>query len=73
MTDQESGGVSLLHPRTIAFFRHFAGAYPTGTILMIALLVMSGLLEGVSVITLVPLLEVSRECAAAGQRLRSAG
>src|SRR5690606_23312933 len=32
---------------------------PTGTILMIALLVMSGLLEGVSVITLVPLLEVA--------------
>jgi ATP-binding cassette, subfamily C, bacterial len=48
-----------LTPRTGEFFRYFAGAYPGRTILMVVLLIMGGLLEGVSVVTLVPLLELA--------------
>ena len=44
---------------TVAFFRHFAGAYKRRTLLMVALLALGGFLEGISVITLVPLLEVA--------------
>ncbi len=49
----------LIHPRTKAFFVHFATAYRARTVLMVALLMGGGLLEGVSVITLVPLLEIA--------------
>lgn len=58
--------MSLLHPRTRAFFSHFARVYPAGTALMVALLVISGLLEGISVVTLVPLLEIATGGGAGG-------
>lgn len=51
--------MTLLHPRTVAFVEYFAGAYPRRTILMVGLLVISGLLEGVSIISLVPMLEAA--------------
>lgn len=51
--------MALLHPRTVAFLKYFAGAYPARTGLMVGLLVVSGLLEGVSVISLVPMLEAA--------------
>lgn len=51
--------MKLLHPQSVGFFSYFAGAYPRRTVLMVALLVLSGLLEGISVVTLVPLLEVA--------------
>jgi len=51
--------MKLLHPRTAAFFKDFATAYPGRTALMVVLQVLSGLLEGVSVVALVPLLEVA--------------
>ncbi len=51
--------MKLLHPRSVAFFKHFAGAYPGRTLAMVVLQVVSGILEGISVIALVPLLEVA--------------
>lgn len=63
--------MTLLHPRTVAFFKYFARAYPAGTLLMVGLLLVSGLLEGVSVITLVPLLE--QATASAGERASGSG
>ncbi|HSH45048.1 MAG TPA: hypothetical protein VK966_04290, partial [Longimicrobiales bacterium] len=51
--------MSSLRPRTGAFFAYFASAYPGRTALMVLFLVASGLLEGVSVVTLVPLLELA--------------
>lgn len=51
--------MKLLHPESLRFFTYFAGVYPKRTLLMVLLLVFSGMLEGVSVVTLVPLLEVA--------------
>lgn len=51
--------MKLLHPRSAAFFKDFATAYPGRTALMVVMQVVSGLLEGVSVVALVPLLEVA--------------
>jgi len=51
--------MNLIHPRTIAFLKYFARAYPTRTAMMVGLLGVSGLLEGISVVTLVPLLEAA--------------
>lgn len=48
-----------LSSRTTGFFTYFAGAYPTRSVLMVGLLVVGGVLEGVSVVTLVPLLELA--------------
>ena len=48
-----------LHPRTDAFFAYFARAYRGRTALMVVLLVASGILEGISVMALIPLLEVA--------------
>src|SRR5690606_6593230 len=49
--------MKLLHPRTAAFFKDFATAYPGRTALMVVLQALSGLLEGLGVVALVPLLE----------------
>ena len=49
----------LIHPRTREFFLYFARAYPRRTIAMVLLLVASGVLEGISVITLVPVLDAA--------------
>jgi ATP-binding cassette subfamily C protein len=57
----------LLHQRSIEFFRYFARVYPIGTLVMVSLLLMSGLLEGISVITLVPLLEIASSPNASGE------
>src|SRR5688500_15547980 len=51
--------ITLVHPRTLAFYKYFATVYPVGTLLMVVLLLVSGLLEGISVITLVPILEIA--------------
>lgn len=51
--------MKLLNPRTREFFGYFARHYPGRTTLMVALLGFGGLLEGVSVVTLVPLLQVA--------------
>lgn len=53
--------MSLIHPRTISFLKFFARAYPARTAMMVTLLGVSGLLEGISVVTLVPLLEVATQ------------
>src|SRR5690606_30382249 len=51
--------INLVHPRSRAFLAYFGKAYPARTALMVILQVVSGVLEGISVITLVPLLEVA--------------
>lgn len=42
-----------------AFLGHFARAYPVRTVVMVVMLVASGLTEGISIVTLLPLLELS--------------
>jgi len=51
--------MKFLGRRTRAFFAYFARHYPGRTALMVALLGFGGLLEGVSVVTLVPLLRLA--------------
>lgn len=48
----------LLDQKSAGFFRYFFGAYPIRSSLMVVLLAASGLAEGVSIATLVPLLEL---------------
>ena len=51
----------MIHSRTIGFLRHFMRAYPLRTAVMVVLLTLAGLLEGVGVVTLLPLLELIME------------
>lgn len=48
----------FLNERSASFIRHFFGAYPWRSALMVVLLALSGIAEGVSVASLVPLLEM---------------
>ena len=48
----------LFHPQTVGFFKHFMRAYPLRSVIMVGLLALAGFLEGVGVITLLPLLEL---------------
>lgn len=50
--------MSMLNEKSVGFVRHFFGAYPLRSLLMVFLLAVSGLAEGVSIATLVPLLEL---------------
>lgn len=56
----------LINAGTAAFFGYFLRAYPARTSWMILLLAISGVLEGVSVIALVPLLETAAAPQAGG-------
>ena len=58
-TFQQMKRHNLIHPRTLAFLIYFARAYPSRTAMMVGLLCVSGVLEGFSVVTLVPLLETA--------------
>jgi ATP-binding cassette, subfamily C, bacterial len=49
----------LFDPRTRRFMSHFMRAYPARSALMILLLAMAGLLEGIGVVSMLPLLEVA--------------
>lgn len=49
--------MKLVNERSAGFIRHFFGAYPWRSALMVGLLALSGIAEGVSVASLVPLLE----------------
>jgi ATP-binding cassette subfamily C protein len=49
----------MLNRQTTGFIAHFTRAYPRRTALLIGLLVLSGLAEGVGVVALLPLLELS--------------
>lgn len=49
----------MLNPSTLNFVRHFVRRYPARTLLLVFLLVLSGLSEGVGVVALLPLLELS--------------
>ncbi len=63
----------LFNPRTTGFLKHFMEAYPGRSALMVALLAFAGLVEGVGVVTMLPLLElVTAGDAAEGSRLSSA-
>jgi len=48
----------LFEPRTVGFVRYFIRAYPVRSALMVVLLLQAGLLEGIGVITLLPVLEL---------------
>jgi len=50
--------MKILDPRTVDFFAYFWRAYPIRSAIMILLLTLAGLLEGVGVVTLLPLLEI---------------
>lgn len=50
--------MKLLKEESAGFIRHFFGAYPWRSALMVVLLALSGIAEGVSVASLVPLLEM---------------
>lgn len=50
--------MALFHSETGRFFRHFMRAYPARSALMVALLALAGLVEGVGVVTMLPLLEL---------------
>lgn len=49
----------MLNRRTTAFMGHFFKTYPTRSLLMVGLLIISGLAEGIGVVTLLPVLEVA--------------
>jgi ATP-binding cassette subfamily C protein len=49
----------VLNLQTFRFIDHFVRAYPSRTILMVALLILAGLAEGIGVVTLFPLLELA--------------
>ncbi len=48
----------LLDPRSVDFFAYFLRAYPLRSAIMVVLLTLAGFLEGVGVVTLLPLLEL---------------
>lgn len=50
--------MKLFNRKSVEFVRYFFGAYPLRSTLMVLLLAMSGLAEGISIATLVPLLEL---------------
>lgn len=50
--------MAILNRQTTRFFGHFMRAYPARSVVMVVLLALAGLLEGVGVITLLPLLEL---------------
>lgn len=54
------------NPSSVAFFRYFLSAYPIRSALMVFMLSVAGLLEGISVITLVPLLEIAADGGSGG-------
>lgn len=51
----------MFDSRSVGFVKHFMLAYPGRSLLMVALLAFAGMAEGVSVATLVPLLELAGE------------
>lgn len=61
MWNQRGSGISpvkLLDDKSAGFIRHFFGAYPGRSALMVVLLALSGIADGVSIASLVPLLEM---------------
>jgi len=48
----------LFDAETLRFFRHFMRAYPLRSAVMVVLLALAGFVEGVGVITMLPLLEL---------------
>lgn len=48
----------MIDRQTIRFFKHFMRAYPLRSAVMVLLLALAGFLEGVGVVTLLPLLEL---------------
>ena len=50
--------MNLLDPRTTGFLTHFMRAYPWRSALMVFLLALAGFLEGVGVVTMLPVLEL---------------
>lgn len=57
----------MLNRETNEFIAYFIRAHPARTLLLVFLLVLSGLAEGVGVVTLLPLVEVAAGTAAAEQ------
>ena len=55
----------LFDRQTVGFFRYFLRAYPLRSALMVGLLALAGVLEGVGVVTLLPVLELATGTAAA--------
>jgi ATP-binding cassette subfamily C protein len=53
--------------RTLALIDYFMRAYPGRSLLMVAFLLLSGLAEGIGVVTLLPLLELAAGTGAAAQ------
>ena len=47
----------ILDTRTLRFFYYFSRAYPSRSLLMVFLLIVSGLAEGIGLLTLLPLIE----------------
>ena len=50
--------MALFDRETIGFFRHFLRAYPARSAVMVALLSLAGVMEGMGVMTMLPLLEL---------------
>ena len=49
----------MLHRQSLSFITHFLRAYPRRTALMVALLACAGVAEGISILTLLPLVELA--------------
>jgi ATP-binding cassette subfamily C protein len=60
----------VINRRSLRFFTHYLKAYPRASAVMIGLLVLSGVLEGVGILSLVPLLSVASGGADAGSTSR---
>jgi ATP-binding cassette, subfamily C, bacterial len=59
--------MALLAKSSVGFMLHFLRAYPVRTGMMIGLLILSGIAEGVGLLTLLPLLDVAAGTGAAEQ------
>lgn len=59
MSVSSSGTTSALHPKVPELLWHFLRTYPRRTVTAVALLSIAGLAEGVSVLTVLPFLQVA--------------
>ena len=56
----------MFHKETVGFIAYFARAYARRTAIMVPLLILSGIAEGIGLVTLLPVLEVVLESGDAG-------
>ncbi|UCF19791.1 MAG: ABC transporter ATP-binding protein [Gemmatimonadota bacterium] len=62
----------MLDRESVGFIKFFAKAYPVRTAIMVPLLILSGVAEGVGLVTMLPLLEIALQDGGGGEESRLA-